>query len=272
MTRLTEGDLKGIDREIALYDGELLRKTGLSLRQIASVAAGVSEQAIIERASRSKVAIIPITAGEGLITSFGGVVRSIVERLHFQAVVTTETDVAGIAEGIAGGAELLFMADDHKFIALNLSTGALADNGEATGRGFVAALNGMARGLQGRRVLVLGAGAVGAGAVASLRELGAEVALFEIDENRIGQFADISGIRLESDLKKALAAYRYIVDATPQGDFIEPGDLAAGVMLACPGIPIGLTPAARTLLKDKFIHDPLQLGVATMLAMVLQKC
>ncbi len=271
MTRLTEGDLRGLDRGMAFYDAGLLKITGLSLRQIAAAAAAVPEETVSERSSSSKVAIVPITAGEGLIASFTGTVRSIVEWLRFPAVVTAGTDVAGIAEGIASGAEILFMADDHKFIALNLSTGAVADNGEATGRGFVAALEGLARGLQGRKVLVLGAGAVGAAAIASLRELGAAVALYEIDPGKIRQFERVPGIRLEPDLKAALAGYHYIVEATPRGNFIEAGDLAAGARLACPGIPLGLTPAARTLLKDRFIHDPLQIGVATMLMMVLQK-
>ena len=251
------------------YDSELIENTGLSLRQIACAAAGIAEKDAIEKAANNKAAVIPVTVGEGIIPSFSTAVQSIIQQLGFQAVVTAETDVAGIAEGIAAGANILFMADDKKFIALNVLTGAVADNGEATGKGFVAALNGMAEGLQGKEVLVLGAGPVGASAIASLKKLGAMVALFEIDKTKVEKLKDDPGIMIEPDQKKALAKYRYIIDATPQGGFIELDDMHPDAKIACPGMPLGLTTAASSSLKDRLIHDPLQIGVATMMTMAL---
>lgn len=269
MTRLIKEDVEGIREELELYDSELKEKTGMSLRQVACAAAGIPEKDILQKASNNKAAVIPITVGEGIIPAFTTAVQSIIQHIGFQAVVTTETDVTGMAEGIAAGANILFMADDKKFIALNVLTGAAADNGEATGRGFVAALNGMAEGLQGKKVLVLGAGPVGASAIASLKTLGAMVALFEIDEFKVEKLKDDPGIKIEPDQKRALARYRYIIDATPQGGFIELDDLHPNTKMACPGMPLGLTPTAYSSLKDGLIHDPLQIGVATMLTIAL---
>lgn len=269
MTRLLKEDVERIHRELRLYDSELIEKTGLSLRQVACVAAGIPEKAVIERAATDKAAVIPITVGEGIIPSFSTAVRSIIQHLGFQAVVTSETDVAGIAEGISHGANLLFMADDLKFIALNILTGAAVDNGEATGKGFVAALEGMALGLKEKRVLVLGAGPVGLSAIAFLKKLGAKAAVFDIDETKMEKFKDDTSIKIEPDLKRALATYRFIIDATPQGGFIQLDEVHSDTKIVCPGMPLGLAPAAYSSLKGGLIHDPLQIGVAAMLTMVL---
>jgi len=269
VTRLIKEDVEGIPEGLKFYDTELKEKTGLTLRQIACAAAGIAEEEVLAKAENNKAAVIPITVGEGIIPFFTTAVQSIIQHLGFQAVVTAETDVAGIAEGIAEGANILFMADDKRFIALNVLTGVAADNGEATGKGFVAALNGMAKGLQGKEVLVLGAGPVGASAIAALKELGARIALFEINEAKVEKFRDDPGVKIEPDQKRALAKYRYIIDATPQGGFIDLDDLHPDTQIACPGMPLGLTTAAYPTFKDRLIHDPLQIGVATMLTMAL---
>lgn len=267
MTRLVEGDIKRIGSELESYDAGLMRVTGLSLRQIACAAAAIPEQVLIGQAAANAVAVVPVTAGEGLISFFADTVGAIIRHLQFTAFVTTGADVAGIAEGIAKGASALFMADDNKFIALALPNGAVIDNGEATGRGFVAALDAAAQGLEGKETLVLGAGPVGAAAIASLKTIGAQAALFEKDASRAARYRDDPGVRVEEDLQKALGSYRYIVDATPQGGFIEADQLCPGAKIACPGLPLGLTPRARSSLQGDMIHDPLQIGVATMLAM-----
>jgi pyrrolysine biosynthesis protein PylD len=267
LTRLVEEDVRKIAGELESYDAGLIRVTGLSLRQIACAAAGITEQDLMERAGR--VAVVPVTAGKGLIPSFTDAVKSIVRYLGFTAFVTAKTDVAGIAEGIAREATILFMADDNIFMALNLCTGVVIDNGEATGRGFVAALDAAARGLEGKSALVIGAGAVGTAAIAALKKRGAKVALYEKDEGKAKQNRSDLGITIEMDLHEALGSYRYIIDATPQGGFIEPELLHPGAMIACPGLPPGLDPRACSRLQVDMIHDPLQTGVATMLALAI---
>jgi len=114
VTRLIKEDVEGIPEGLEFYDSELIEKTGLSLRQIACAAAGIAEKDAIEKAANNKAAVIPVTVGEGIIPSFSTAVQSIIQQLGFQAVVTAETDVAGIAEGIAAGANILFMAEKLK--------------------------------------------------------------------------------------------------------------------------------------------------------------
>ncbi len=270
MTRLLEEDVEGICWGLDDYDSRLIEKTQLSLRQIACRAAGISEKVLSQKAANNSVAVIPITVGEGLIPSFTSAVQGISEHLGFQTFVTTKTDVAGIAQGVFGGAKILLMADDHQFIALNLLTGAMADNGEATGRGFVAALEGLARGIRGKEVLVLGAGPVGRAAISQLNSLGATTAVFEIDETKIEELKKDSQIKVEQDFRKALSKYSYIVDATPKGGFIQLVDLHPDTKIACPGMPLGLASITDPTSTENLVHDPLQIGVATMLTMALR--
>lgn len=41
--------------------------------------------------------------------------------------------------------------------------------------------------------------------------------------------------------------------------------------MAAPGMPLGLTAAAHSAMPEQVIHDPLQIGVAAMLALALSK-
>ncbi len=269
MTRLARYDVEEIERELAGYDAGLARKTGRTLRQIAAAAAGITEPELIAAAASCLAAVVPITAGEGVIECFVQSVRGILEYVGCRAFVTGETDVAGIAEGVAAGAGILFMADDWRFVALNLRSGAMSDNGEATGRGYVAALDGLAGGLSGEPVLVLGAGPVGCGAIALLREIGARPVVYEIDAGKARQVGKSTGALVVDDLRDALARHRCIVDATPQPSFIDRDDLRLDALVAAPGVPLGLTTGAQASMEDRVVWDPLQIGVATMLAMAV---
>jgi len=269
MTRLARYDVEEIERELGGYDAGLARKTGRTLRQIAAASAGITEQELIAKVSSYLAAVVPITAGEGIIECFAQSVCGILTHLGCRAFVTAETDVAGIAEGVAAGAEILFMADELRFVALNLRSGAMSDNGEATGRGYVAALAGLAGGLSGEPVLVLGAGPVGCGAIALLRELGARPVVYDIDADKARRVGKSTGALVADDLRGALAKYRCIVEATPQGSFIDRDDLRPDTLVAAPGVPLGLTAGAQAFMGDRVVWDPLQIGVAAMLALAV---
>jgi pyrrolysine biosynthesis protein PylD len=271
MTRLVKSDVEEIERDLCNYDAGLVQKTGLTLRQIAAKAANITEQELDAATASCLTAVVPITAGQGIIEYFAHSVRSILTHIGCRTFVTRENDVTGIAAGAAAGAGLLFMADDQRFIALNLHSGTAIDNGEATGRGYVAALDGVAGGLSGEAVLVLGAGPVGCGAITMLQEIGSRPAVYEIDAVRARLMADRPGVIIENDLRDALVRYRLIVDATPQPSFIDLEDLHPDALMAAPGIPLGLTAGAYAFAKDRVIWDPLQIGVATMLAMAISR-
>ena len=160
------------------------------------------------------------------------------------------------------------MADD-KFIALNVLTGTAADNGEATGK-VCGSTEWYGKGPSRRESPCPRVQArVRSECHSSLKKLGAVVALFEIDDAKVEKLRDDPAIIIEPDQKRALAKYRYIIDATPQGGFIELDDMHPDAKIACPGMPLGLTTAASSSLKDRLIHDPLQIGVATMMTMAL---
>ncbi|MFZ5643756.1 MAG: 3-methylornithyl-N6-L-lysine dehydrogenase PylD [Bacillota bacterium] len=275
MTGLTKHDLVGLDQaieryDIERYDHEIKRKTGASLSQIACFAAGISEEKLVRAADTNKVFIIPVTAGKGIIPGFARSVRSIVEYLGFQAHVTGEQGVSGFAEAVSGGVNIVFMADDARFVAINFSTGNVIDNAEATARGYVSALYVLCKGLRDRDVMVIGAGRVGSGAILHLQELGARVTVFELNSKKLRWWKQ-SGIKIEKNLFRALPEFEYIIDACPEPDFIDLEHLHPHAAIAAPGVPLGLTAKAYESFRDRVIHDPLQLGVAAMLAMAARE-
>lgn len=270
MTRLKSSDVAHIGRQLEAYEAELSGKTGMSLLQIGALAAGIEEEELRREIASSRAAVIPVTAGAGIIEGFAEAVCGIIGHLGCPACVTEGTDVTGTAEAIRSGADLLFMADDLSFVAINLNSRAVADNAEATGRGYAAALSGMAGGLKGKPVLVLGAGRVGRGASVFLKERGAIPHVYDSHREKAEALAEEIGATLEDDLASALRRHRLIIDATPQAAFIGLSDLHPEAMIAAPGIPLGLTPEARAAFEERLVHDPLQIGVAAMLAMALK--
>ncbi|MDW7675402.1 MAG: 3-methylornithyl-N6-L-lysine dehydrogenase PylD [Bacillota bacterium] len=274
MTRLTEKDIKGLTYELKLYDADLYRKTGMTLLQIACTAAGLSIDYFLQQSASKKVAVVPITVGQGIIGSFASSIQGVTNYLGFETFVTEETDVTGIAKGVINGADILFMADDNKFIAVNLEKKLIIDNGKATGRGFVAAMQGLANGLKNKEVLVIGAGQVGSEAISYLLSIGAKVAFLDSDPMKtkalIEQYPDkLSSLKIESNLNQALLNYKYIVDACPLAAFMTQDNLHPEAKVAAPGVPLGLTADLYSTYQHNVIHDPLQIGVATMLAMAV---
>jgi pyrrolysine biosynthesis protein PylD len=271
MTRLTSELLQSIGDDLDFYDGELLRKTGLSLRQLACRAAGVKEAEALESLAAIQVGIVPVTAGEGMIEGFCGAVAGIVSHLGATSFVTSSSDVAGLAEAIERGANVVFLADDNRFVALGLSFRTVVDNSEATARGYVAALEILAGGLKDRPVLVLGAGQVGKKALAALKALGARAAVFDPDPEKIRGLATETGIFVEKDLESALKKHSLLVDASPAAGVIRERHVKPDTFIAAPGLPLGLCPGALVAVGNRFIHDPLQIGVATMLILAVKK-
>jgi len=136
MTHLSSEWISGMNETIAAYDLELVQKSGLTLRQIAAKTAGLSEETLCEAFRSECVAVIPVTAGQGVIRGFTQAVESIIEHLGCPCFITEKCDAAGLAEGIEKGASIFFLADDNRFIAINLSHKRVVDNDLATGWTF----------------------------------------------------------------------------------------------------------------------------------------
>jgi len=269
MTRLKSDDIRPVNSLMVEYDLELQRKTGHSLSQLAARAAGRALRDIDP--GRFKVAVVPLSCGEGIIAGFSEAVASIVAHLGFEVFVAGLPDAAGLAEAVARGADIIFEADDLHFVAVNLRTGQIADNSSATGRGYVAALDAMCGGLAGQQVLVVGAGQVGRSAAMAMAALGAGLSVFDAAPNAAYNLASDVYLRygclvtVETDLDAALYRHRLIFDASPAAEFLGVRHLTPETRIAAPGIPLGIEPDAWEQVGTRTVHDPLQLGVATML-------
>jgi pyrrolysine biosynthesis protein PylD len=75
---------------------------------------------------------------------------------------------------------------------------------------------------------------------------------------------------MEKDLEEALQKHRLIVDASPAAGIIKERHIKPDTAIAAPGLPLGLCPGALVSIGDRLIHDPLQIGVATMLVLAIR--
>jgi pyrrolysine biosynthesis protein PylD len=270
MTRLQSDDISDIVPQLKAYDEELFSKTGHSLRQIACHAVGQKENDARGILSRLRVGIVPIRWGQGVITGFGEATAAILRHLGFNTSVTGHSDISGLAEAYEKKADVVFLSDDNDFVALNVISRQAVHNAEATGKGFAAGLDLMAGGLGDQKVLVLGCGAVGCAAALTLLRFGATVSIYDTNAGHAMEFKSaLSGqesdrIKIESDFDAALDGHSLVVDATNAAGIIHAKDISSQTFIAAPGMPLGLTREAANKVSDRFLHDPLQIGVATM--------
>jgi pyrrolysine biosynthesis protein PylD len=270
MTRLKSGEIAGISARLRAYDEELFTKTGHTLRGLACFAVGLNEAEAVNRLPDVHVAVVPIRWGQGVIDRFSETTRDILKHIGFQAFVTEDSDVSGLAEAFEKQADIIFLSDDNNFVALNVECRRVVDNAAATGKGFGAGLTLMAGGLQGQGVLIIGCGAVGISAAMTLAKSGASISICDIDRSRSLHLASILDkimkikAEIEPELNAALSKYRFLVEATNSANIIHEQDLLSETYIAAPGIPLGLSPDTAIKAEDRLLHDPLQTGVATM--------
>ncbi len=270
MTRLSSELISGMSETLAAYDIELAQKTGLTLRQIVARTAGLSEETLCSAFGSESAAVIPVTAGQGVIQGFTQAVEGIIEYLGCPCFITANSDAAGLAEGIEKGATIVFLADDNRFIAINLMQKRVVDNAAATGWSYAYALDACAGGLKDREVLLIGAGRVGEHALAALEKLEAKVGVFDINGQRVHDLSSKFSISEEEDLTASLGGYTLLYDASPASNIIHTEHIKPETIIAACGIPLGVSDEARCLVEERLIHDPLQLGAAAMLAMAVR--
>lgn len=271
MTRLCEQDICSISEMLKNYDNYLLSKTSGRLRDIAIRASGRDNIDTDTINSAKKTAVVPLTSGEGIIRGFSETVCSILRYLGADAFVTQKTDVAGLSQAVDEGAEVIFMADDLTFSAINIKSGRTADNGEFTGKGYCAALDFMSGGVSGKNALIIGAGPVGCGAAQFLVAKGACVHIYDIDMEKSEQLKrSTPEIVIEKNLPDAFGkGVELVVEATPSKSVIEASYLRGTEYIAAPGIPLGLSAGAVNKMDGRIIHDALEIGVASMLFAVI---
>lgn len=277
MTRLRNEDINSIIGKLYDFDRKLVSIIGHNLKDLAILASDLNISKEVEkRIGTTLVGVVPISSGKGIIEDFSNTLVSIACHIGFKAFVTRNTDLRGFAEAIDMDCDILIMSDDDVFIAYNCRTGKISNNDPATANGFVTALEVLAGGLEGTETLVLGAGPIGKFSIKKLLEKGSNVALYDKNPEKSKSakkkieinFPD--RIKIEENIKIALASHRYILDATPASDIIDEADISIGSLIVAPGVPLGLTEAAEKKAGNRLLHDNLRIGTATMLIKALK--
>ena len=271
MTRLQPDDICHITPNLAEYSRELEKKTGRSLLGIACHACNMDEGKTRDRLQDKQICVVPVTAGLGIISRFSDTVAAILTFIGCRAKVADRPDVSGVAQAVVSGYDALMMADDHRFVAIDLDTRRVVDNADATGRGFAGALDLMAGGIRGREVLVLGCGQVGAAGARFLASQGARLTLLDTDRQAAVQVQHAvayqdrtADITIEKALEKALSRCCFILEATPWADTIPGAWVSRNTRVAAPGVPLGVSSDTAALLGPHLVHDTLEIGVAVM--------
>ncbi len=265
MTRLVAAQVKDLPDTLPEYDSCLRRQTGHTLKEIAAAASGLPWEEVGKRISGTLVAVVPTTYGGGVIPGFAQAVRGIAAYLGFESLVTGRLNLAGLREALERKADIIAIADDDDFLAVNTSSGRVVDNAAATGRGYAAAMKLQQGCLKDREVLVIGLGRVGRSAVETLKKFQARVVVYDIDARKRAFFEKDTSVLVAHDLEEALNQHYLILDASPGAGIIDIRHLKGESCVFAPGIPLGVTEAGAVFLGDRLVHDPLQIGVATML-------
>ena len=271
MTRLKTEWVEPMLTGMKEYNRILKRKTGMDLSGLMEYTFGISEEETEKYRNTTKVGVVPITQGEGIISCFSESIAAIVQSMGFDAEVMTHTDVDGIYEGYLKNCDVLFMADDDRYIAVNTNRHTVADNNYGTALGYVKILQAMKvlekDNLKKIRcpILVIGYGLVGKEAVKILEEMNED--FFVYDKN--SEVAAEAGKPVPEGAQ--IADFKYILDFTNEGDWLSADMLAEDACYSSPGVPCSLTEDARELLGDRAVYDNLEIGTAIMLGQALSE-
>ena len=250
------------------YNRDLKEKTGMDLSRLTADIFGVSAGDFQRARENCRVAVVPITQGEGIIGSFSESVAAIVQSMGFQADVMEHTDVDGIYDAVCGGYSLLFFADDIRYLALNIKENRASDNNYATALGFVKVLAAMmkqrGRDISAEKILQIGYGIVGKEAAAILTDLGVDFDLYDKDPAVLSGY---EGKTLAG--REQIRDYQYILDFTNEGGWLHREELCADALYASPGVPYSMDAEAAVFFEKNSVHDNLEIGTAVMLGQSL---
>lgn len=270
MTRLTQSHIEDTRAYLSDIDEGLRIRTGTDLKGVALRTIGVGREEK-DTLPRRRVAVVPITTGDGLIPGFAEALVAIAHHVGFDAEVTRSPDVGGLAEAYNSGYDIIIMADDARFVAINTKSGQVADNDRATGESFATLLDMMAGGVDGRPCGVIGCGPVGTHAALRLAAMGGDLTLCDTNVTRAGQLAARLWeerhvqANLVPEAVDLLKECPLVVEATPSAGVIPADAIGPDTVITAPGVPLGLTPEALQRIGSRLYHDNLPLGVATML-------
>ncbi|MDR1067679.1 MAG: 3-methylornithyl-N6-L-lysine dehydrogenase PylD [Clostridiales Family XIII bacterium] len=281
MTRLTTEMLLKTDAETREYADRVKLSTGMdplslaftaavNLKCTAAYNASLGGAGILGSKAQVTCCVVPVTAGQGEIGGFTESIESLLRYAGVEVVPAGAADVDGLYRAWEYGADIAFLADDNRYIALNFATGMCCENDAATAYGYVTALEEMAGGpasLRNRSVLLTGCGRVGRIAAQALRQAGAALALYDKDM--------LAARRLKTDADRVItgpqdiAGFSYLLDATNEGGWLTSDMVREGALISTPGVPLSLAFDIAERPDIKLFHDTLHTGTLVMLQTVL---
>lgn len=259
MALLTPEDLENLSVQLEENDEIVKRVTGLNIREIC-------EELYGKKLDSPKIGIIPITAGNGIISNFTSSLLFIVQYFGLEGFITEHPDITGYYEAVSQGADIILMADDHIFVAHNLRNERIVSNHVATGV-IYAEIASRFREASSKDILVIGLGKVGYAGACHLVNKGFNV--YACDPNRefLNRAVEELGIRpyCSDDRKR----FSMVFEATPNADTISEGMIEERCLVSTPGIPCGLPPEIGSRYRVDLVMEPLVIGVASMLHSVI---
>jgi pyrrolysine biosynthesis protein PylD len=260
MTRLTPEMIHDVPYAMSDRDHALWGSLGRDLRGLAYEAVGLdANEHVMESLT---IACVPVTAGQSTISGFSESVCAVAEHLGSRSYVTKRTDVAGFLDAIEAGADIVFMADDEEFVAFNVKAGRAVNNIRSTALGYFTALRLAAGPLDGKDVLLIGAGRVGSKAGDLLAASRARVTVVDADPSRTEAMLKSHRSFVSEDvLETAVRKASLIFNASPAripGEWIK-----EGAIVVSPGMPFSFDEEGMRRMSV-LVHDPLQIGVAVM--------
>ncbi|WNY26259.1 3-methylornithyl-N6-L-lysine dehydrogenase PylD [Methanolapillus ohkumae] len=277
MALLTPDDLKNMTDDLVENDTLIHKLTGFSLDRLCSEIYKTEKK-------KEKIAIIPVTAGCGIIGRFSESLLFTVKHFGMDGFITKNTDVAGFYEAVMSDADIVLMADDLAFIAYNLKNKKIAHNQICTGRVYAEILcrSKTPDLVAEKKALVIGLGKVGTPALETLLKYGYDVSAFDADEKRVndvisyysklntGPHTDLAG-RVKKYDKNAGEKFYKILEATPALDTVPENCLKNGSLLSTPGIPCGLSKKLQEKYNVMIVQEPLGIGTLSMLYAVFDE-
>jgi pyrrolysine biosynthesis protein PylD len=281
VTRLTSDILLKTDSETRVYADNVTLLTGMDpvslafsaavhLKSISQYGAAHGGLGMLGSLSQISACVVPVTAGQGVIEGFTDAIEAALRYAGLQVIRPEAKDINGLYHAWERGADVVFLADDERYMAMNFRNGVCCDNTAATAYGYMTALEEMAGGpgsLKNRSVLLAGCGKVGCIAANALRQAGAALTLY--DKNMLAA----RRIKLDTDRvitdAKDISAFPYILDATGSGAWLTKDMVREGAIIAAPAIPLSFTFNISERPDIRLFHDTLHTGTLVMLEAVL---
>ena len=276
MTRLRTEWIDYMLSGMEAYNMRYMERTGTDLSGLVMESYGIDVPKMERFRKELKLAAVPVTQGEGIIGSFSDSICAILRSMGFSAFVPEETDVDGIYSSLRAGADILFMADDIRYLAFSAGNAGQVRYGEnnyATALGFINTMKAMMRKAEKEiteeKLLVIGYGLVGKEACVMLDSMGADFSMYDKDPEALERFREDNPERAVLPAPEDIRNYRFILDFTNEGGWLRDEYLAEGVIYASPGVPLSLDEKAAERLQKTSFYDNLEIGTAMMLGEIL---